>query len=100
MQGTYAAIWSHADKPITVGNVQLENERIRLVGGSHRDMDHQIVPIDHIAAVRLAHSSERLRDLKTVVIDLVAGSQVKIATLGLGAAFELAALLSETLRAG
>jgi hypothetical protein len=93
----YAAIWEHERSPSHVGQVELSEDALRLHDRSRQHPDDRRVELPDIARVRFADAATRLADLKTLVLDLRNGSQLRIAALGLGAAAELHALLSELL---
>ncbi len=97
MRGSYAAIWHQMnDQTISVGNVQLDDHGIRLDDGSLSGPGHT-VPFTAITHVRMATPSERLYDIKTVIVEPYWGHPLRIAALGLGGALELATLITESL---
>jgi hypothetical protein len=97
MGGSYAAIWSDNDRPTHLGRVELTDDALELDDGADRRRGPRRIGLDHIASVRMASQSERLGDLKTVVVQLDRDRRLRIAVLGLGAALELGALLAEHL---
>jgi hypothetical protein len=97
MGGSYAAIWSDNDRPTHLGRVELTDGALELDDGAGRRKPPRRIRLDRIASVRMASPSERLGDLKTVVVQLDADRGLRIGVLGLGAALELGALLAEQL---
>ena len=97
MPASYAAIWCRASEPIAVGRVEVGSDALLLRGG-RADAD-VAVPFEAIRDVRFAAHAERLHDLKTLILHPLWGHPLRIATLGLGDARELATLLSDALRA-
>jgi hypothetical protein len=97
MGGSYAAIWTHRHEKPHVGSVELVDGGVHLFDSSPHNRDDRLVGFGEIEGVRMGTTAERLADLKTLVVETVSGQQVRIAVLGLGAAVELAQLLSESL---
>lgn len=97
MSETHAVVWAEGDQPPRVGRLDLRGDSFRLTGGSRAGEADRVVEASEIAAVRVGHrASERLRDMKTVIVTRRVGDPIAIASVnGLGAVIEIAELLSE-----
>lgn len=94
---TYAVVWAEGDQPTRVGRLDLRSDGFRLTGDSRGGEADRVVRASEIVAVRVGHqASDRLREMKTVIVTRRVGGPVAIASVdGLGAVIEIAELLSE-----
>ncbi len=84
---SYAVLWSEPPGELESGKLELERESIRFEGAHvHR------VPYEDIEGVRIGHGAgDRLQGRPAVVVDLLAGGQLRIAGMGeVGTVAELA----------
>lgn len=54
------------------------------------------VGLAHVTAVPVADAPERLADGKTVIVDVDSGTRLRVAALGVGAAWELCSSLTSS----
>lgn len=84
---TYAVLWSEASGPVRAGKLELGKEAIRLEGAAARTIPY--AEIDHLRVAR--GLAERIQGRPSLVLDLVAGSKLRIGSIaGPGTLHELA----------
>jgi hypothetical protein len=96
MSETYAVVWREPDKPVQTGRLELLDDGFRLAGTGQGNDSDLVVAARDVTSVRVGHhSSERLREMKTVIVERGDASPISIAAInGLGAVLEIADLLN------
>ena len=96
MRQTYAVTWSKDDGHVYAGQLDLQFEGLTLRGGSGTETVVEQLAYDELGEVRRARSvRERVRGHASLVLELLSGGEISIASLGQpGALSEVADRLS------
>jgi hypothetical protein len=83
MRETYAVTWSKPDGHVYAGRLELLRDGLLLRGGSGKNLVVERLDYDDLRAVRRARSiRERVRGRTSLVLELLAGGEISIASLG------------------
>lgn len=98
MRQTYAVTWSKDDGHVYAGRLDLKPEGLTLRGGSGTQTVLERLAYEDLGSVRRARSlRERVRGHASLVLELLSGGEISIASLGQpGALNEVADRLAAT----
>jgi hypothetical protein len=103
MRITYGVVWQEGEAPLSRGKLELLPGALRLDGVTGSAPAVREIPYDELSAVRVGRAgAERLDGRPTLVLDLVSGTRVVVASVAQsGIAAELVErLTSATVGAG
>jgi hypothetical protein len=82
MGQTYAVTWSKPDGHVYAGRLELRPDGLMLRGGSGTNTVVDRLAYTDLRAVRRARTRERVRGRASIVLELLGGGEISIASVG------------------